>query len=76
MWGVMQSVIEGRSMFIKMFRRKSRAERVQERLSRGEKPSAIAVKVTGKMTSARHNKIMKVAVTEYNVDHKRKVFVE
>lgn len=59
-----------------MFKSKSRAQRVQERLEKCLEPSALAVTVTGRITSSRHNKLMKFAVNEYNQEHSKKVFSE
>lgn len=59
-----------------IFKTKSRAQRVQERLEKCLEPSALAVSVTGRITSSRHNKLIKIAVEEYNKEHTRKVFSE
>jgi hypothetical protein len=59
-----------------MFKSKSRAQRVQERLEKCLEPSALAVTVTGRITSSQHNKWMKFAVNEYNQEHSKKVFSE
>lgn len=60
----------------KYFKAKSRAQRVQARLESGEKPSEIAVTITGKVTSKKYNTLIKKAVSEYNLEHKGKLFGE
>ncbi|MZI94069.1 hypothetical protein F9817_12790 [Vibrio sp. CAIM 722] len=61
---------------INFFKGKSRAQRVQARLERGESPSEIAVTITGKVTPKKYNTLIKKAVTEYNLKHKGKLFGE
>ena len=58
------------------FKVKSRAQKVQARLDSGEKPSEIAITITGKVTSKKYNGLIKKAVSEYNIEHKGKLFSE
>lgn len=60
----------------KFFKARSRAQRVQARLESAEKPSEIAVTVTGKVTPEKYNILIKKAVSEYNREHKGKLFSE
>ncbi|KAA1159522.1 MULTISPECIES: hypothetical protein [Pseudoalteromonas] len=59
-----------------IFIRKSRAQRIQERIDSGNAPSGLAVDVTGNITAKKYNKLIRKAVKEYNSEHDRKVFIE
>ena len=63
-------------MFL-LFKTKSRAQKVQERIEKGYQPSSIALTVSEGMNAKKHNKLISNAIKVYNKEHKSgKVFVE
>ena len=60
-----------------LFKTKSRAQKVQEKIEKGYQPSSIAINVSQGMSANKHNQLISNAIKTYNKENKSgKVFVE
>ncbi|HBC3583506.1 TPA: hypothetical protein KDZ67_004620 [Vibrio parahaemolyticus] len=58
-----------------MFRRKTLAEKAQDRINKGLKPSPLSQKIVGKLSDNRINNMFLRATKKYNKEHEQKISV-